>query len=259
MGGSKGDLENVTTEDFIEDARAGIRFLAGRPESDAKWIGIYGHSEGGIVAAGVAARGEVAFVVLASTPAVPGIEVIPLQATRIAIAGGMSPAAAAVQSVQLRKQYDIVLETPDPNEARAKLRELVEMQVRAESGGKETSAADLEIVEQQVSLLLKPWFRHLLQFDPTTYMKKIKVSVLVLIGNLDLQVSVDQNLAKTVAALEEAGNRDVTVKELPGLNHLLQPAKTGSPTEYGEIETTMAPEALSALESWLREKTKVES
>jgi hypothetical protein len=38
---------------------------------------------------------------------------------------------------------------------------------------------------------------------------------------------------------------------LPGLNHLFQHGPTGSPTEYGAIEETMAPEALNAISDWV--------
>ena len=41
---------------------------------------------------------------------------------------------------------------------------------------------------------------------------------------------------------------------LPGLNHLLQTAKTGLPAEYGQIEETIAPAALDAITTWIREK-----
>jgi uncharacterized protein len=41
------------------------------------------------------------------------------------------------------------------------------------------------------------------------------------------------------------------VKELPGLNHLFQPTKTGLPSEYGKIETTFAPEALETISAWI--------
>ena len=38
---------------------------------------------------------------------------------------------------------------------------------------------------------------------------------------------------------------------MPGLNHLLQPCTTGSPDEYGHIETTIAPEVLEGIVRWM--------
>jgi uncharacterized protein len=42
--------------------------------------------------------------------------------------------------------------------------------------------------------------------------------------------------------------------EFPGLNHLFQPCKTGSPTEYAQIEMTIAPEVLKVIGDWIVEK-----
>jgi len=44
---------------------------------------------------------------------------------------------------------------------------------------------------------------------------------------LDLQVPPEENLKAIEAALKEGGNKDFTVKEFLGLNHLFQPAQTG--------------------------------
>jgi hypothetical protein len=59
-----------------------------------------------------------------------------------------------------------------------------------------------------------------------------------------------QNLATIPAALQAAGNDDVEVDELRGLNHLFQTAKTGSPAEYGQIEET-SPLVLDRIARWI--------
>ena len=56
-------------------------------------------------------------------------------------------------------------------------------------------------------------------------------------------------------ALDESPSDDVTVRVLDGLNHLFQPADTGLPTQYAQIDTTMAPRALQAVSSWIRQRT----
>jgi uncharacterized protein len=75
--------------------------------------------------------------------------------------------------------------------------------------------------------------------------------VLALNGSLDLQVPPAQNLPVIRKALEEAGNKHFEVDELPGLNHLFQTAKTGAPSEYGQIEETMSPLAMDKVASWI--------
>jgi hypothetical protein len=58
-----------------------------------------------------------------------------------------------------------------------------------------------------------------------------------------------QNLTAIRAALKD--DRDVTIVELPGLNHLFQTAKTGAPGEYADIEETFSPAPLERMASWI--------
>jgi hypothetical protein len=60
-----------------------------------------------------------------------------------------------------------------------------------------------------------------------------------------------QNLPAIRQALEAGGNRHFEIVEMPGLNHLFQTAKTGSPSEYAKIEETIAPAALEKIASWI--------
>ena len=78
--------------------------------------------------------------------------------------------------------------------------------------------------------------------------------VLAIDGSLDLQVPPKEDLAAIAAAL--AGNPDVTTTELPGLNHLMQTAKTGAPAEYSMIAETMAPLALKTITDWVVTHTR---
>jgi hypothetical protein len=66
-----------------------------------------------------------------------------------------------------------------------------------------------------------------------------------------LQVPVQVNLENIKKVLTEAGNKKVTTKELPNLNHLFQECKTGSPSEYATIEQTFSPIALEEISSWV--------
>jgi hypothetical protein len=61
------------------------------------------------------------------------------------------------------------------------------------------------------------------------------------------------NLPIIRAAL--AKNAGARIVELPGLNHLLQPAKTGLPAEYGNISTTVDPSVLDLLTHWIVKQT----
>jgi hypothetical protein len=51
--------------------------------------------------------------------------------------------------------------------------------------------------------------------------------------------------------LDAAGGKQYVMVVYPGLNHLFQTAKTGLPSEYGEIEETIAPEVLKKIGDWV--------
>jgi uncharacterized protein len=57
------------------------------------------------------------------------------------------------------------------------------------------------------------------------------------------------------SALEQAENKDVDLRELPDLNHLLQHAYSGSPAEYAAIDETISPEALQIIADWIQKHT----
>ena len=79
----------------------------------------------------------------------------------------------------------------------------------------------------------------------------VRCPVLAINGSLDMQVAAKQNLSAIEQALREGKNPDFTVKELPGLNHLFQTAKTGAADEYARIEETVSPLALETVATWV--------
>jgi len=71
-GLSSGDWTKASYEDLAADALAGVDFLRSRPEIRANAIGLYGHSQGGMIVPIAAARSpHVAFVINESGSAVP--------------------------------------------------------------------------------------------------------------------------------------------------------------------------------------------
>ena len=104
-------------------------------------------------------------------------------------------------------------------------------------------------------VMLSPWFRFFLTYDPAPALRKIKCPVLAINGEKDLQVPSKENLAVIKESLKSGGNKDFIVKELPGLNHLFQTAQPGSPSEYAKIAEVIAPAALDLISDWILERT----
>ena len=248
VGGSSGSVSQSTSEELAGDVLSGVAFLKTRPEIDPKRIGLIGHSEGGIIAPIVAARSEdVAFVVLLAGTGVPGREVLLHQIGLISRASGVDEGTLRVILAEADKSMGLVESGADEKALRDQLRKLVSAQL-----GEGASVRQLEEGVSQAMLQMgNPWFRFFLRYDPRTALREVRVPVLVLNGELDLQVDPAQNVPEIRKALEEAGNKEYTVTILPGLNHLFQKAKTGSLLEYYVIEETLNPAALDAVRQWI--------
>ena len=253
VGGSTGDLSRSTTVDLAADAVRGVRFLAARPEIAPNKVGLIGHSDGGIVAPLAASRsGHVAFVVMLAGTGVPGADVLVRQmALAMRVAGADEDRIARSETAE-RRLIELVLDNAQRSEIEAQVRRLIEAQggTPADADDETVAAAAAATTQQMTS----PWFRHFLAYDPRPALNKVRVPVLALIGDLDLQVEPEQNLPEIRNALAEANNGDATVIEIEGLNHLFQTAKTGSMLEYGSIEETIAPKALDLVTDWILDR-----
>ena len=111
------------------------------------------------------------------------------------------------------------------------------------------------ITQRQMAVFDTAWMKVLLVIDPAEYLRRMRQPVLIMNGELDFQVLPDENIEAITAALDAAGNEDVTVHRLMGLNHLFQNAQTGAMAEYSMIKETFDPAALAILVDWVVEHT----
>jgi pimeloyl-ACP methyl ester carboxylesterase len=250
VGGSTGKTNDSTSEDFAGDVIAGIELLKARKEIDPKRIGLIGHSEGGLVAPLVAVRSnDVAFIVMLAGPGLPGEDILYLQGAAIAKAAGATDEQIAANRGLQEQIFRIVKEEKDPAAAAAKLRE---MRDRILAGiPAEQKAGVSSMLDAQMTMVSSPWFRYFLAYDPRPTLSQVKVPVLAIIGERDLQVPYERNLEAIGAALKAGGNTRATLMHLPGLNHLFQESTTGSPAEYSRIEQTMSPAVLAVITEWI--------
>jgi len=262
VGGSTGNSSQATSEDFAGDVLAGIEFLKSREEIDPARIGLIGHSEGGLIAPIVAVESpDVAFIVLMAGPGITGEEIIYLQSDLISKAEGLDNETIARNDALMKSMYSVVKEEQNDTIAAEKLRKLIMDEVanmseeEKQNSGYSEASLDSQ-VNAQVQTLISPWMRFFLTYDPAPTLTQVKCPVLAINGEKDLQVPPEENLKAIEEALKAGGNKDYTVKELPGLNHLFQTANTGSPSEYAAIEETISPTALEVIGDWISEHTQ---
>jgi len=240
VGESTGNYDEATSFNFAEDVKAGVNYLKNRDDVDANNIGIFGHSEGALLAPMVASQSEnIGFIVLIGAIGIPCDELMLLQTEKIAKINGVPQEEITTTLKHYRKYYDIIKSNDDNSTKREKIIE-----------------SNPEIADGLLSVMLMPWFQYFIQINPDEYFEKVNCPVLVINGQNDVQCAPKENLDRIKEVFENSGNKDYTIKTLPNLNHLLQTSKSGSPTEYEQITEIIAPSALELMGNWVNERIK---
>lgn len=238
VGGTGGVLADAKYDELAGDVAAGLAYLRSRPDIKADQVGLLGHSEGGYLAPYVAMmqQHKPDFVILMAGPAVSGRDVLIEQNELILRAAGASQQQIDDQVAFITRYADLIIAGDF-----AQAQDLAKARV-SELGGSAQQAPD--IANENT--------RSLLSYDPSPTLSALTVPVLAVYGGLDLQVPPEQS--EPVLRHLVAGNPDATVQTFQYLNHLMQPATSGLPTEYATIETTIDPVVLDLYVSWLQQR-----
>ncbi len=260
VGKSTGSFATATSDDFSGDVLAGVEYLKSLKEVNPKQIGLIGHSEGGLIAPMAATQSpDVTFIVMMAGTGLTGEQILYLQSALILKASGASDEVIAKDRKLKEQMFAVLKEKQDPTAIEKKLRMLLtDALAQMSEEEKQAMGYSPDMLDMSIRELLSPWLRYFLTYDPKPTLMKVKCPVLAINGEKDLQVPPKENLRAIEEALKAGGNKDYTVKELPGLNHLFQTTATGSPTEYSKIEETISPAALTIIGDWIVEHTKGE-
>jgi dienelactone hydrolase len=218
VGQSTGNWKRVGFDALADDAVAGIRYLQSQPEIDSSRIGIYGHSQGGTIAPLVATRAaDVRFVIASS-------------------ASGISPADCEVYSVDNAIGASR-LAPAERDDAQTYVRKLVDVAYHS----KDRESLDA----MSTRFKARTWFfappppensfwtiaRLTAGFNPAHYWRQVHAPVLLLYGAHDERVPPVLRAKLIQAALQEAGNRQVSFRMFPNADHTFAivdpPHKTG--------------------------------
>jgi uncharacterized protein len=233
IGQSGGRAESATIADYAADVRQVLLWLEKQKGIDKERIALVGHSEGGLVAMLTAGRerGKVAALVLLGTPSASGKEVV------------------------LEQQKYMLSKMPIDD---AQREEKIALQEKINTAViKGTGWGDIPEVARRAADT--PWFYSFLTFDPAKAMNDTRQPVLIVQGELDVQVQPHHADKLAEMARERRGSKvAIEVVKVPGVNHLLVPAKTGDVTEYGSLgpDARVSPEATSAVAAFLTKVLK---
>jgi pimeloyl-ACP methyl ester carboxylesterase len=256
VGKSGGVFTQATTEDLAQDAQAAVDYLLQRKDIDPKRIGLIGHSDGATGAALLASLSpDIAFIVMMAGPGVPGSRILVRQSELGLKALGVNEHLIR-WNMSVQKQIGEVLQREaDVANADKALRQLIaDVNARLTDEDRKRMGVDKTFKLDRV-VGSTAWLRHFVTYDPRPTLSKVRCPVLALNGDKDLLVWSRDNLPEIEQALKAGGNKDYTVKELPGLNHFFQTCEMGGPAEYVFLEETIAPAALELVGDWIMKRT----
>jgi len=218
-----------------------MEYLKGQPDIDPGTIGLMGHSEGAMIAPILASEypEEISFIVLMGGVGIPGSDLLLIQAEKMSRIAGATEEEIRQTLENNRKLYEIAKSDEPDSVIAVKMKEAVP-----------------EVEDNMLSMLQWSWFRTFISLDMDTYISKVKCPVLAITGENDIQCPPAENLAAREASLQKAGNKNYSIEEMPGLNHLFRTSESGSPLEYEQLPEIISPDVLKTILEWMDEVTQ---
>jgi hypothetical protein len=96
--------------------------------------------------------------------------------------------------------------------------------------------------------------REFLNADPSSSWMILQTPTLAIWGSKDVQVDAEKNLEALQQAVRRNPKNRISWIQLPNLNHLLQECGSGLPSEYQELNSGVAANAIDAMVNWLAEQ-----
>lgn len=257
VGKSEGTQKDATSADFATDVVAAVNYLKTRTDVNPNKIGLIGHSEGGFIAPMVAAKDRnINFIVLLAGTGEDGKEVLISQTTKAGELAGTPKDAIAFNEMLGRKIMNIVKNNTTTETLEVDITNMLQDFKKENLDNSNTEALTDSMIKEQAKSLSSPWIVYFIKTNPEQFLSKVTCPVLAINGEKDFQVLAKLNLTGIEQSLTKGSNKDITIKELPNLNHLFQTCNTGALEEYATIEETFAPVALELVSDWILAKTK---
>ena len=210
-GSSGGDYRDESFEDFAADALAGVHYLQSRKDINAKHVGLYGRSHGGIVAPLAASLSkDVAFIINVSGAGVPPYQQVTYQAEAEMRRDGFSQTEIAEAVAYMNQKWNV---------ARAGGEGWDRLQAATQSARDKRWLARAQPATKLEDIV--PSWKLQMGYDPMPALEKVKRPVLAVFGELDTLTPVAETTANYRKGLAKAGNRDVTIKIFPNADHAL--------------------------------------
>ena len=254
IASSKGNYATATTLDFSYDTEAAVTYLLTRKEINKSKIGLIGHSEGGVIAPMVASRNKnVNFIVLLAGTGLRGDKLLLLQQELIAKSEGGTDVEIKKNKVLNTKIFNLIIKSSDDEKLKNDITTLLKQNPLDNLPNEMTQEDYINFALNQYTNI---WTKYFIKLDPSVALKKVKCPVLAINGSKDLQVPSRENLEIIKNSLIKGKNKQISITEIPNLNHLFQETTTGSVSEYEKNEQTFSPIALKEILTFLKVQVK---
>jgi pimeloyl-ACP methyl ester carboxylesterase len=259
LGKTTGDFENATTGDFADDIDEEIAYLKSDKTVDASYIGLIGHSEGGMIASIVSSRNkEVKFMISLSGVGVSGLEMLNLQNTAILKSFNFTDQVVSKQMELYNILFKAVYDTKDDESAKpaieVKMKNWMQQQDSIMLKKMQLwDGRDLNFLYRYSKDADRKWYRYTIHYNPEDYLPKITIPVFIGNGDKDIQVPAVENINSFKKYLK---TKDLTTKIYPGLNHMYQHCKTCTQGEVKELDEVFAIEVLDDVSKWILQHYK---
>jgi hypothetical protein len=250
VGASSGDAERTEFDDSVADARAAFWSLACTAGIDMERISLLGHSEGGLVAAKASQGLPAQAVLMLAGPAMPLEPLLHRMNRAISQEAGATPRQLEHEQ---RMNEAVFAVSRGPATQEAALAEAAAILLRFLRSWPDVPPFDEDTArgsaETMARIVCAPAYRSLLRQRPHEILAAVDKPLLALYGGKDLQVPGAENLAAFRQAT--VNNPSAEGRLFDGLNHLFQPARTGSLSEYEALPPGPADVVLEAMAAWL--------
>ena len=254
IASSKGNYATATTLDFSYDTEAAVTYLLSRKEINKKKIGLIGHSEGGVIAPMIASRNKnINFIVLLAGTGLRGDKLLLLQQELIAKSEGGTDEEIKKNKDLNTKIFNLIIKSSDDEKLKNDITTLLKENPQDNLPEGMTKEQYIEFALNQYTTI---WTKYFIKLDPSVALQKVKCAVLAINGSKDLQVPSKVNLEIIKNALVKGKNKQISITEIPNLNHLFQETTSGSVSEYEKNEQTFSPIALKEILTFLKVQVK---
>ncbi|HMD02251.1 MAG TPA: alpha/beta fold hydrolase, partial [Candidatus Baltobacteraceae bacterium] len=209
-GASGGDWRTVGYEALADDAIAGMRLLAARPDIDAARIGVWGHSQGGFIAPLIATRyPQTAFIVAADSTAGTNEQQDILRVQNLIGDQDWSDADKRAAMALYRRFLAVAASGQGYAELESEIR----------SSGNAPWVRWLGI--PPADSWLWTWYPLVAHYDSRTYWRTVRVPVLLLYGERDELSDIDPSIRAISVLVRANGGPEVQAIILPDAPHEL--------------------------------------